>query len=233
MRFGAKPRRKSMIVWDRASIDFEFWAQAKRLGVYFLSREKANMDIQVVGLTPGFERADPRNAGVSADEYVSPGSGGSLLRRVTYTDAKGTTYKYLSPELTLPAWVIVLLFKQRWDIEKVFDEVKNKMLERKSWASGDTAKEVHANFICLTHNLMVLLENEIEKTDGIANESEKKRKSDREKEAKKSGASYVATALQRFTVRSVKFVRWLRNFIYREAPWAEALTRLAKIYATR
>jgi hypothetical protein len=135
--------------------------------------------------------------------------------------------------MKLPAWTIVLLFKQRWDIEKVFDEVKNKLLERKSWASGNTAKEMHANFICLTHNLMVLLEDEIEKGEGIGNETERMRKSQREDEARKSGASYVATAVQRFTVRSVKFVRWLRNFIYRETRWGEALARLAKIYATR
>ncbi|MGK0189346.1 MAG: hypothetical protein ACI9R3_005698 [Verrucomicrobiales bacterium] len=34
-------------------------------------------------------------------------------------------------------------------------------------------------------------------------------------------------------MRSVKFVRWLRNFIYRDAPWGDALARLAKIYSTR
>ena len=233
LRFGARAGRKSMVVWDRAGIDFGFWAQAKRHGVYFISREKANMKIQVVGLTPGFDKGDPRNAGVSADEYVGPGGGGSMLRRVSYTDAKGTIYKYVTTELKLPAWVIVLLFKQRWDIEKVFDEVKNKMLERKSWASGDTAKEIHANFICLTHNLMVLLEQQIEKTEGIGNRSEKRRKCKREEEAKKSGADYVATVMQRFTVRSVKFVRWLRNFLYSEILWGAALARLAKIYATR
>jgi len=233
LRFGAKAGRKSMIVWDRACIDFAFWTEAKRHGVYFISREKANMDIQVTGLTPGFDRGDQRNAGVSADELVGPGGGGSMLRRVTYTDAKGTTYRYLTTEMKLPAWVVVLLFKQRWDIEKVFDEVKNKMLERKSWASGDTAKEMHANFICLTHNLMVLFEDEIEKAEGISNTPERKRKSEREGEARKSGAGYVATVMQRFTVRSVKFVRWLRNFIYSEAAWGDALARLAKIYATR
>ena len=132
----------------------------------------------------------------------------------------------------LPAWVVVLLFKQRWDIEKVFDEVKNKMLERKSWASSDTAKTMHANFVCLTHNLMVLLEEEIEKTDATGNVTERKRKSKREEEAKASGAGYVATAVGRFTVRSVKFVRWLRNFLYSEAPWSHAVARLAKAYAT-
>jgi hypothetical protein len=233
LRFDARVGRKSMIVWDRAGIDFRFWEEAKRLGVYFISREKANMDIGVIGLTPGFDKEDPRNAGVTDDEFVGPGGGGSMLRRVTYTDVKGTTYNYLTTEMRLPAWAIVLLFKQRWDIEKVFDEVKNKMLERKSWASGEVAKEVHANFICLAHNLMVMLEDEIEKIGGICNSPERKRKSGREEKAKKSGAGYVATMMQRFTVRSVKFVRWLRNFIYRETPWGEALARLVKIYATR
>ena len=85
------------------------------------------MDIQVMGLTPGFDKGDPRNAGVAGvagDELVGPGwRRVAMLRRVTYTDAKGTTYKiYLTTEMRLPAWAIVLLFKQRWDIEKVFDE---------------------------------------------------------------------------------------------------------------
>lgn len=233
LRFGAEVGRKVMIVWDRACIDFGFWEESKRLGIYFISREKANMDIQVIGLTSHFDRGDPRNAGVTADELVGPGGGGSMLRRVTYTDAKGVTYKYLTTGMKLPAWVIVLLFKQRWDIEKVFDEVKNKMFERKSWASGKTAKEMHANFTCLAHNLMMLLEDEIEKKDGIGNAPERERKSGRLEEAKESGAGYVATMMQRFTVRSVKFVRWLRNFIYSETPWGDALARLAKIYSTR
>jgi len=149
LRFGAKTGRKSMIVWDRACIDFRFWEEAKRLGVYFISREKANMAIEVIGLTDNFDKEDPRNSGVTDDELVGAGRGGAVLRRVTYTDVKGTTYKYLTTEMKLPAWVIVLLFKQRWDIEKVFDEVKNKMHERKSWGSGETAKKVHASFICL------------------------------------------------------------------------------------
>ncbi|MCP4003735.1 MAG: transposase [bacterium] len=219
--------------WQWACIDFPFWAEAKRRhGVYFISREKANMDIQVIGMTPGFDREDPRNVGVDADEFVGPGGGGTMLRRVTYTDPKGTTYKYLTTEMRQPAWVIVLLFKARWDIEKVFDEVKNKLLERKSWASSDTAKITHANFICLTHNLMVLLEDEIENVEQTCNLIERKRKSKREEEAKGAGAGYVATAIGRFTVRSVKFVRWLRNFLYSEAPWSHAIARLAKVYST-
>ncbi len=61
---------------------------------------------------------------------------------------------------------------------------------------------------------------------------ERKRKSKREEEAKGAGAGYVATAIERFTLRSVKFVRWLRNFLYSEAPWSHAIARLAKVYST-
>jgi len=80
---------------------------------------------------------------------------------------------------------------------------------------------------------MVLLEDEIEKRDDVTNVAERKRKSEREAEAKGAGAGYVATLIQRFTVRSVKFVRWLRNFMYCETGWGKALARLAKIYAER
>jgi hypothetical protein len=234
LRCDARVGQKVMMVWDPAGIDFGLWADAKRAGIYFISREKANMKLMPMGQTPGFNRAEPRNAGVSADEFVGPGgSGGSMMRRVTYTDEKGTTYKFLTTEFKLPAWVIVLLYKQRWDIEKVFDEIKNKMLERKSWASGKTAKTVHANFLCLTHNLMLLLEGEIEEVEQIGNRAEEERKDKVEEGAKKLGANYIAIAIQRITVRSVKFVRWLRNFIYRDVPWGAALARLAIIYATR
>ncbi len=87
------------------------------------------------------------------------------------------------------------------------------MYERKSWASSDAAKEANANLICLAHNLMVLLEDKIENKEDVSNVAERKRKSGRESESRRSGAGYVATLMQRITVRSVKFVRWLQNFM--------------------
>ena len=57
---------------------------------------------------------------------------------------------------------------------------------RKSWASREMAKKVHANFLCLAHNLMLLLEGEVEQ------------------EAGESRATYIAVALQRMTLRCVK-----------------------------
>ena len=49
--------------------------------------------------------------------------GGVQLRRIVYTNpADGVTYTYLTNDPTLPAYQIVLLYKHRWDIEKIFHQ---------------------------------------------------------------------------------------------------------------
>jgi hypothetical protein len=232
LRGGAPKGQKVIIAWDRAGIDFAYWAQVKAsAGLYFISREKENMKLIKCGAKP-FDAGDVRNAGVIADELVGPGSGGHMLRRITYIDPlEGTRYTYITTQMTLPPGLLVLLYKQRWDIEKVFDELKSKLYEMKSWASSPVAKSMHAQFLCLVHNLMVFLEEEIVGREGVDNARERNRKDERMKRAQENGANFIATALQRFTVRSLKFIRWLRNFVYREALWHHALKRLSQIYA--
>lgn len=48
----------------------------------------------------------------------------------------------------------------------------------------------------------------------------------------KWGANYILTAIQRFTVRTLKFIRWLKNFVYRGTSCGAALARLRHVYAT-
>lgn len=91
---------------------------------------------------------------------------------------------------------------------------------------------MQGQFLCLVHNLMVLLEEDLLTAEGIDNDKERARKETRKTEALEKGANYVATLLQRFTVRSVKYIRWLRNFIYQKVPWRRAMARLRVIYAT-
>ena len=35
-----------------------------------------------------------------------------------------------------PPGLIVFLYRRRWDLEKVYDQFKNKLNEKKSWASS-------------------------------------------------------------------------------------------------
>jgi hypothetical protein len=232
LRGGQPKGRKVIMAWDPAGIDFVYWQKVKRsYGLYFISREKQNMSFTVVS-ERAFDADAAENTGIISDEIVVPSGGVGKFRRVTYVDTTdGTVYTYITTEMTLPPWVIVLIYKHRWDIEKVFDEFKSKLYERKSWASGKTAKTAHAQFLCLVHNLMVLLEDLIVRESGVENEKEVDRKQTRKDSALQRGASFIATALQRFTVRPLKFIRWLRNFTYCEASWSHAIERLRRNFA--
>ena len=237
LRFNAKKGRKVFVVWDRAGIDFHLWHKAKQHGVYFLSREKDNMRLEVIGNIP-FDKKDVRNQGILSDDFVAT-SQGTAVRRVTYHDPVGeTTYTYLTSNQTLPPGLIALLYKRRWDIEKVFDETKNRFQEGKAWASSDTAKEVQGQMICITHNLCLLIENELQTVDLISNDLEIQRRAKRIKalDAKMSAKNivlpFVYRAVERLTQRGVKLIRWLRNYLYSDRLWQDATNQLRSAYAT-
>ena len=239
LRQGAAKGRKVLYVWDRAGIDFRQWFKWKQSGIYFLSREKENMKLEVVGIHP-FDRVGPVNRGVISDEMVAT-SVGVTVRRVIYQDpATGTTYGYLTNlPPAIPPGIVALLYKSRWDVEKVFDEFKNKLGETKSWASTASAKTCQARLLCLTHNLMTLMEERIFRETGIRNEAETKRKAQtlihRDEDSKSKGCGGLTDlqkAIQRLTQRTVKFIRWLKNHLDGTRPWLQSLARLAKIYAS-
>jgi hypothetical protein len=238
LRQGAGKGRKVLYVWDRAGIDFTQWHKWKQgSGIYMLSRCKANMALIKCGDLP-FDHADPINAGVLRNELVGSATGGLLLRRVTFLDVlTSITYEYLTNllESSVPPGVIAQLYKMRWDIEKSFDEVKNKLGEKKAWASSATAKSMQAQFICLTVNLLQFIEQELGK-EGIVNESEKKRRAARLEAARKQAAGQntvlpqMLVMMQRVTQHSVKIIRWVAAQLWLDVSWKAACMALSALY---
>jgi IS4 transposase len=109
-----------------------------------------------------FDANDPINAGVVSDELVGTGNS-EVLRKVTYADVhSGEVLEYITNvmDLKIAPGLIALLYKMRWDVEKSFDEMKNKLRERKAWASSATAKQMQAQLVSLTLNLVLLMEGE-------------------------------------------------------------------------
>lgn len=203
-----------------------------------LSRSKTNLALIKCGNLP-FDRNDPINAGVQSDDLVNTGSSGVLLRRVTFLDVlTGITYEYLTNllERSVPPGVLAHLYKMRWDIEKTFDEVKNKLQEKKAWATSATAKSMQAQFICLTVNLLHLIEHELGK-EGIVNEPEMKRRAARLELAKKQAKSQnsvlprMVIMMQQMTQHSVKLIRWVATHLWLDVPWKAACAALAALYA--
>jgi hypothetical protein len=229
--------KKVIWVWDKAGVSFQQWFKWKATaGVYFISCVKENMKLEVIGLRD-FDANDPINAGVVADELVGT-SQGVAVRRVTYEDpVTGQRFEFITTEYSLaPGW-IAFLYRLRWNIEKVFDEFKNKLSEQKSWASSSTAKALQAQLLCLAHNLLLLFEQNVLGPAGVKNQAEDSRRDKRlaaaKKLVKKKALIWpkLLDSLHRCTQHSVKFIRWLRANFYSPTSCNEALASLRRLYA--
>jgi len=235
LRQGAGKGRKVLWVWDKAGVDFPFWQERKASGIYFLSLRKEGMCLEleqerVIDFT------QPINQGVTADRVVVDRRG-IRVREITYCNpCDGQVYVYLTSEMTLEPGLLVLLYKTRWEIEKVFDETKTKLAEKKSWATTDTAKEMQAHFVAIVHNLLLLLQDWHE-TQGVTNTAEHQRRNKRQEQQKtelqKTGRTLprVYTLLQRFTQATFKLIRWLRVHWHRSTSLTQALLQLRSLYA--
>ena len=185
-----------------------------------------------------WDQSDTRNHGVTEDRRVMTREG-HPLRIICYTDPQtGAKYEFLTNDRDLPPGVLVELYRRRWEAEKVFDEIKNKLGEKKAWATSLVAKEAQAQLVAITHNLLVIYEQKLEIGHGITNQAEDKRRDERTVAAGKKCAA-VGTPLsslvlraRRATQRSVKFVRWMRQSIRDRAAEGVAVLRLKLLYAS-
>ena len=237
LRQGVARGKRVLNVYDRAGIDFEYWRRCqKECAVYFLSRVKDGMVFEWL-YEMDFDLEDPRNAGVQRDDRVHTKNNISL-RGITYIEPEtGKVFEFLTNVMDLPPGVLVELYRRRWEIEKVFDDLKNKLHQKKSWSSDLTAKQCQGQLIALTYNLIRLVEERLQPEHGLVNQVEEERKGkERQKIKEKANAQgrAVSTLLLnacQATQRSVKFIRWLRGGLRKSVTAAAALPRLVALYA--
>lgn len=226
-----------LIVYDKAGIDFSYWDRCRReCAVYFISRVKENMVFEWME-DYAWDKADPASHGVFVDCKVRSRQG-RVLRLVMYQDPlTGNTYEFLTNETDLPPGVIAELYRRRWEAEKVFDELKNKLGQKKAWATTLVAKEAQALLIALTHNLLLSYEQGLEERHEVKNTAEDERRRQRLETAGQASTknglplSSLVLAARRATQRSVKFLRWLRHAIREKLAEAAAVAHLKHLYA--
>jgi hypothetical protein len=235
LRQGAGKGRKVMWVWDQAVVDLPFWQERKASGIYFLSLRKAGMCLEVEPERV-IDFTQPINQGVTADRVVTDRRG-LRVREITFCNpCDGQVYVYLTTAMTLEPGLLGLLYKTRWEIEKVFDETKTKLQEKKSWATTTTAKEMQAHFVAIVHNLLLLLQD-WHQQQGVENTAEiqrrQKRLDQQGSDLEKTGQTLplVYRILQRFTQATFKLIRWLRAHWHQPTSLPQALLQLRSLYA--
>ena len=234
LRQGAKTGRKVLYVWDPAGIDSNQWQYWKKQnGVYFLSRVKESMRL-VEYKKMDWDAEDPANAGVQSDTQVQLVSTTVPLRYIVYRcPDTGTEYEYLTSEMNIRPGVLAWLYKRRWDIEKTYDTFKNKLGQTKAWGESANSKAMQAQFICLAHNLMVLMEESVD----IRDEKETRRSALRielaKDKASKNGRKFAPQYhnAEKRSQFAAKFIRWLRYHLNVNSIIADAINDLRRIYA--
>ena len=229
--------RRVLIVYDKAGIDFAYWKRCRQeTAVYFVSRVKKGMVYDDLGQYE-WDQRDPRNRGVLTDRRVMTQEG-IQLRIVSYLDpASGEFFEFLTNEPDLPPGVIVELYRRRWEAEKVFDQIKNKLGEKKAWGITQEAREAQARLVAITHNLLLLYESRLEKEHGLRNRPEDQRRAKRLDEVTERSAAIgyplptLVTVPRRASQLTVKFIRWIRQSLRDRLTEAAAVLRLRALYA--
>jgi hypothetical protein len=116
-------QRGSIIVMDRAYIDYDLWAKWITQGMFFVTRLRQDLTINIIE-----ERPLPKNRNIRRDQLFSLSSLQGQkecpfpLRRVEVWDAeKQETIVLLTNHLTFGASTIGDIYRQRWQIEVFFD----------------------------------------------------------------------------------------------------------------
>jgi len=122
-------QRGSIIVMDRAYIDYDLWAKWITQGMFFVTRLRRDLSIKVIQ-----ERAVPQNRNIRRDQLISLSSVQGQkecpfpLRRVeVWNPEEQETIVLLTNHLTFGASTIADTYRQRWQIEVFFKTLKQNL----------------------------------------------------------------------------------------------------------
>lgn len=116
----------TVVVMDRAYVDYDWWQRLTQQGVFFVTRFKSDLRHEVVE-----ERAVPQHRNIRADQVVrlsaitKAGAQSTLYRRIVlWVEDKQQEMAFFTNHLDWGATTVTSVYKDRWQIESFFKSVK-------------------------------------------------------------------------------------------------------------
>lgn len=119
----------SMVVFDRGYLDYQWWEDLGKQGVFFVSRLRKNSEYKIVE-----RHTVDRESGVTSDWTIrltgqkAQKSDFRNLRLVSYRDPlTGRHYRFVTNRFDLSAKTIADIYQQRWQVELFFRWIKQNL----------------------------------------------------------------------------------------------------------
>jgi hypothetical protein len=189
---------QSVVAMDRAYVDYELFGEMTMRDVWFVTRLKANAVYKVIT-----EYSPPMNGNIISDEDIELTSQkgvlcGYTLRRVVVRDDKGEELVLLCNNLGFGATTVANIYKQRWQVELFFKQIKQNLKIRSFVGTSENA--VKTQIYCALCAIVLL--------NYLKNISDSKRKQCKEKSF---SFSNMVVMLRISLFRSIGLNEWLAN----------------------
>lgn len=115
----------SIVTFDKGYICYSWFHLLGEKGIFFVTRMKDNATSKLI-----FRHPVNKKTGVTSDHTIDVTSRGKTvrLRRIGYRDAEtGKQYEFLTNHFRLSAKTIADIYKDRWQIEIFFREIKQNL----------------------------------------------------------------------------------------------------------
>ncbi len=228
--------RKPIVSYDLAIQDNAFFMEMKfsrNSGIDIITKLKSNIKVTFQQAVE-FNRSLAVNTGVTGDYCVGLNNAGTM-RVIHYVNPEdGVEYKFITTIDDLEPGLIAWLYLKRWDIEKTYDVKKNKLNEKKAWATGEVAHEMQDLFVAITMNLLRLILALLESEFGIREEKLEKKRAGwiktREKTASQKNRYLhpLVKSAQHMYQLSMQFTECVRNHFFKKKTFRELLPRFTE-----
>ncbi len=121
-----KPQKGSIYVFDKGYVNYAVYKRWTEDGAFFVTRLNENASYEVIS-TLREDIHDYLSGGTILDQLVTLKAAGEPLkaRLITYKDPlTGKIFRFLSNLFDFQSHTIVLLYKNRWEIEPFFKKIK-------------------------------------------------------------------------------------------------------------
>lgn len=118
----------SMVVFDKAYIDYQWFNSLNERGISFVTRQKRNARYEVIE-----RRSVNKDQGLTSDQTIQMNGSKSYrctipLRRIGYRDPEtGKHFVFLTNNFRLAASTIAAIYKARWQVELFFKWIKQNL----------------------------------------------------------------------------------------------------------